>query len=335
MPADPSNPSVWPHRVAVLLACATFPLVWVGGLVTTYRAGMAVPDWPSTYGYNLFLYPWQTWLLGPWDLFIEHGHRLLGAVAGLLAIALVATTLAADSRRWLRWLVVAALVLVIVQGLLGGGRVLLDHRMLALVHGCVGPAFFALTAALCVLTSSWWRSAPRHASQHARGWQTYATLVALLAYVQLGLGAVVRHAPEMQAAAAFRSAVPLHVGSGLLLAVLILGLAATAWRRFAELPALTRPSSLLALLVLAQVALGGATWIVNYGWPGWFAQYGWAQGYVIQRESFVQAHITTAHVATGSLIVATSVVTALRSWRVLRFPGWQGQGRLLSAGVLA
>ena len=79
-----SRRSPWPHRWAVVLACATFPLVWVGGLVTTTDAGMAVPDWPNTYGYNLFLYPWQTWLAGPWDLFVEHGHRLLGAAVGLL-----------------------------------------------------------------------------------------------------------------------------------------------------------------------------------------------------------------------------------------------------------
>ncbi len=66
----------------MLLVCATFPLIWIGGLVTTYDAGMAVPDWPNTYGYNLFLYPWQTWVSGPWNLFIEHGHRLFGAVVG-------------------------------------------------------------------------------------------------------------------------------------------------------------------------------------------------------------------------------------------------------------
>src|SRR4029077_11054524 len=80
--------SPWPHRLALLLASATFPLLWVGGLVTSYDAGMAVPDWPTTYGYNLFLYPWQSWVLGPWDLFIEHGHRLFGAAVGLLSIAL-------------------------------------------------------------------------------------------------------------------------------------------------------------------------------------------------------------------------------------------------------
>ncbi len=78
------NDAYPPHRWAVALACATFPLIWAGGLVTTYDAGMAVPDWPSTFGYNLFLYPWTTWFFGPWDLFIEHGHRLLGALVGLL-----------------------------------------------------------------------------------------------------------------------------------------------------------------------------------------------------------------------------------------------------------
>src|SRR5437588_9980427 len=75
--------SPWPHRLAIALALVTFPLIWVGGLVTTYDAGMAVPDWPGTYGYNLLRYPWQTWLAGPWDLFIEHGHRLLGATGAV------------------------------------------------------------------------------------------------------------------------------------------------------------------------------------------------------------------------------------------------------------
>ena len=77
MPTDPKrSDSPWPHRFAVLLAWAVFPLLCVGGLVTTYGAGMSVPDWPNTYGHNLLLYPWTTWITDPWDLFIEHGHRL-------------------------------------------------------------------------------------------------------------------------------------------------------------------------------------------------------------------------------------------------------------------
>src|SRR6266567_2784898 len=120
--------SAWPHRLAVALALVTFPVIWVGGLVTTYDAGMAVPDWPGTYGYNLFRYPWQTWLAGPWDLFIEHGHRLLGATAGLLSIALVAVVLLTDRRPWLIASSLGALGLVIAQGVLGGARVLFDER---------------------------------------------------------------------------------------------------------------------------------------------------------------------------------------------------------------
>src|SRR5688572_15962597 len=91
----------WPHRLALLSAVVIFPLIWVGGLVTSYDAGMAVPDWPGTYGYNLFLYPWTTWFFGPFDLFIEHGHRLLGALAGMLMIALVAATALSKCPRWL------------------------------------------------------------------------------------------------------------------------------------------------------------------------------------------------------------------------------------------
>src|SRR3954467_5857675 len=126
-----SRPPPWPHRLTVALALVTFPLIWVGGLVTTYDAGMAVPDWPGTYGYNLLRYPWQTWLAGPWDLFIEHGHRLLGASAGLVAIALFAVVLITDRRPWLVLAAGGALALVVVQGLLGGARVRLDHRLFA------------------------------------------------------------------------------------------------------------------------------------------------------------------------------------------------------------
>lgn len=148
--------SPWPHRWAVVLACATFPLVWVGGLVTTTDAGMAVPDWPNTYGYNLFLYPWTTWLSGPWDLFVEHGHRLLGATVGMLTIGLLVSLWMGEERRWVRNLGFAALALVIFQGVLGGMRVLLDERTLAMLHGCTGPLFFSLAVAMVVFTSKAW-----------------------------------------------------------------------------------------------------------------------------------------------------------------------------------
>ena len=154
--ARPQLESRWPRRWAVLLVCATFPLIWVGGLVTTYKAGMAVPDWPNTYGYNLFLYPWQTWLSGPFDLFVEHGHRLLAVLIGLVTIGLVISVCRSEKRDWLKILSAGALVAVVAQGVLGGARVRLDERTLALVHACTGPAFFALVVVVaCTLANSW------------------------------------------------------------------------------------------------------------------------------------------------------------------------------------
>ena len=175
--------SPWPHRLAVLLALTTFPLIWVGGLVTTYDAGMAVPDWPGTYGYNLFAYPWTTWLFGPWDLFIEHGHRLLGALVGMITLALATVSWLKDDRRWFKELTIGAVVLVILQGGLGGARVLWDERLVAMIHGVTGPAFFALAASLAVMTSRAWResaSASATASPGLdSGWMTSAGRMAM------------------------------------------------------------------------------------------------------------------------------------------------------------
>ena len=106
----------------MLLVCVTFPLLWIGGLVTTTGSGMAVPDWPTTYGYNPFLYPLTTWFWGPWDIFVEHGHRLLASLIGLVTIGLVVTTWYCERRRWVFWTTFAALLLVIFKAMLGGTR---------------------------------------------------------------------------------------------------------------------------------------------------------------------------------------------------------------------
>ena len=119
---DPSSFSPWPHRLAVILACATLPLLFIGGLVTSLGVGLAVPDWPTTFGYNMFLYPWSKMIGG---IFYEHSHRLVASCVGLLTIALTLTLWLKEPRPWLRWLGVAALALVIVQGVLGGLRVVL------------------------------------------------------------------------------------------------------------------------------------------------------------------------------------------------------------------
>ena len=138
------------HVAAWILACTTFPLIWMGGLVTTYGAGMAVPDWPSTYGYNLFLYPLGSWL-EVWDVFLEHGHRLLGSLVGLVTIVLVLLLWRRDRRRALWWMAGVALVLVCLQGVLGGLRVVGSKVSEATILGVPAPAFLCGAAAALVL----------------------------------------------------------------------------------------------------------------------------------------------------------------------------------------
>src|SRR5579859_7642702 len=112
----------WLNRFSWLTAAGTFLLIGLGGLVTSHEAGMSVPDWPTTYGYNMFLFPFHLWTGG---IFYEHTHRLLASLVGFLTIVLTAWLWVREPRRWLRWLGVSALLAVITQGVLGGLRVTL------------------------------------------------------------------------------------------------------------------------------------------------------------------------------------------------------------------
>jgi len=310
----------WPHRLAVALALVTFPLIWVGGLVTTYDAGMAVPDWPGTYGYNLLLYPWQTWIGSPWDLFIEHGHRLLGMTAGLLSIVLLVTVLLTDRRRWLVMAAAGALALVVLQGMLGGARVLFDERLVAMLHGCVGPLFFAYLAALVVATSHWWNTVPRIESAVGQRFVRAAWISASLACLQLVLGAIVRHVPLAASPQVFRAALVLHLVVALILVVQI---GWTCWQVWTArgVSGLSWIGTALSLLVATQLALGLATYVAKYSWPAWLGEYQFAAAYVVQEKSLVQSLITTAHVANGSLILFVSTLLAMRVTRVTRGAG--------------
>ena len=156
----------WVHRVALLTACATFPLIFMGGLVTSHQAGMSVPDWPNSYGYNMFLFPPRLWIGG---ILYEHTHRLMGTVVGMLSIVLTIVAWKTEPRRWVRWLATGVLAAVILQGVLGGLRVVLVKLDLAIVHACFAQAFFCLTALVCVVTSKWWQSARGTGFQPVRG----------------------------------------------------------------------------------------------------------------------------------------------------------------------
>lgn len=313
----PELPSRWPHRIGVLLTLIVFPLIWLGGLVTTYDAGMSVPDWPGTYGYNMFLYPIETWLFGPFDLLVEHGHRLLASLAGLVAIGLVIATFRSEPRRSVRWLSVGLLGLVIFQGVLGGVRVLLDARVIAKIHGCVGPAFFASVVCFCVITSKWWwRTAHKKSVWQSRLIGSYAyrwaMLMLVLSFSQLVVGAFLRHVSETSPPAVYRTLVFLHIGTAIALMVGTLIQWGLTRRKAIRGTGIRASANVLVLLVLTQIMLGLGTWVVKFGWPIWFADMGFAAGFVVGEKTFFQMNLITAHVAVGSLILGFWSVQWLR-----------------------
>ena len=306
------------HLWAWLLACATFVLIVVGGVVTTTDSGMAFRDWMTSDGTFFLIYDWFG---AEGDKFIEHGHRLLGALAGFIAIGLVAVSFRCEKRSWVKKLSLLILAGIILQGLLGGARVVFDQRTLALIHGCTGPLFFALVAAMVVVTSNWWKRVEpiRSANNDDTARKTFrlAVVCACLTYAQLVVGAVVRHTPSLMShlsATIFQVAVYFH----LLLAALILAhVSLLAWRCVRNRLQRVGGACLLTLVGL-QVLLGMSTWLVKYGMPLWATQLLGEPTFVNRKADFASSAIITSHMAIGSLILAVSVVVALRLGRQLR-----------------
>jgi len=200
MATRPHNP--WLHRFAILTAAATLLLLGIGGLVTSKGAGLAVPDWPTSYGYNLFALPFKFWQGGA---LYEHSHRLVASGVGVLTMILAMWLWFTESRRWVRWLGVTAFATVVVQGILGGLRVVWLEDEIGIFHATVAQLFFALTCAIALFTSKWWKNLPSSLSplpsgaracqgaltlRKLRGW-ALATTVLILG--QLALGAMMRH----------------------------------------------------------------------------------------------------------------------------------------------
>jgi cytochrome c oxidase assembly protein subunit 15 len=330
-PAITEHYSPWPHRWAWVLCCATYPLLWLGGLITTTDAGMAVPDWPGTFGYNLWLYPWSTWFFGPWDLFVEHGHRLFASGVGLLTIVLVVVVFRCDQRRWLRGLALLALGLVIWQGVLGGMRVVLNERFLAFAHGATGPAFFALTAALVALTSRPPQPRPEaqprpegsgesntNDAKPSHGWRWM--WLPLLIYIQVIAGAAVRHVPEGSSFTTFAMHVQMHLWLALVVSIAVLTNVIYAWRKPVGVARRMLSTQMLVILIV-QVVMGCATWVAKYRLPDW-AQNGVAAdawetvagpGTMSPSTSggWTETYVVTGHSATGSLLLALATAQAV------------------------
>ncbi|PQO34502.1 cytochrome oxidase assembly protein [Bremerella cremea] len=306
--------SRWPHRLALLLVLTTYPLIWIGGLVTTTKSGMAVPDWPSTYGYNMFLYPWQTWVFGPYDLFLEHGHRLLASTVGFLCILFLGLAIWRKDRTQI-WLASAALVLVLAQGILGGLRVVLDATTIARVHGCVGPLFFGYLVYLECRTSRRWQLMSPIESEFGRTYVLRSVSFVVLAFLQIALGSLIRHVPATMPHQSFRVAVLFHVITAFLVAANAMILLWLAVRDRQSNRHIVVVAVIAVLLVVGQIGLGIAAYTVKYNWPTFLPRSSYFAGFVIEWESNLQAMIVTGHVAVGSAILAVAVMLATYSSR--------------------
>ena len=279
----------WPHRLACVTAGATVGLIVAGGLVTNTGAALAVPDWPTTFGHNPFLFPWSGMVGG---VLIEHGHRLLGSVIGLLTVSLAVALGFGDPRRWVRGLGLVAVVLVSVQGLIGGLRVVLLQDVLGLVHGCLAQLFFALLVGIAVVTGRAWRT-PAVVPAGAERLAAPGRWAAVVVYGQIVLGALTTHGP----------AVWWHVAGAGITTVVLVGVALVVLRGAPEDPVLVWWARAVKMLLLVQLLLGVGAFTVRFtsvGVPG-------GQLAVIA--------LPVLHRAVGALLFGSAVALALQLGR--------------------
>lgn len=185
-------PETWLAPLAGVTTLSLAPLIVVGGMVTSFRAGLSVPDWPKTYGELMVFYPLSK-MVSDNRIFLEHSHRLLGSLAGLCSLALLIYTLRVERRGWVKLWATGQFALVCVQGVLGGVRVTEKSQLLAAVHGYTAQVVLALTAALWVYTSRWYeRALPALDAGDSRRKKLAAAALHTLG-LQLLLGALYRH----------------------------------------------------------------------------------------------------------------------------------------------
>ena len=317
----------WLNRFAWLTCVATLLLICSGGMVTSKNVGLAVPDWPTTFGYNMFLFPVSKWVGG---ILFEHTHRLMGSLVGFLTIILAVWLWVREDRRWVRNLGAIAVFGVILQGVLGGLRVTTMKDQIGIFHACVAQAFLGLLVLIALVTTQFWRSLANQAidSQRFLPIKTFAVAITIAIYVQLALGATMRHQhrdlsildfptangawiPDTSAAAlakinAWRDARAfsqvtafqiwlqmVHRFLASIIAVAIITFSARVWSVAEVSAALKRLSVLWVILVISQIALGG--WVI------------WSNK---------AADVATAHVALGAVMLSFGVSISAICWRV-------------------
>ncbi|MES2788423.1 MAG: hypothetical protein V4719_02295 [Planctomycetota bacterium] len=305
----------WLHRFAVFTAAVALLLpITVGALVTTHDAGMAFRDWPSSDGHNMILYPW---LQSVGDKFLEHGHRLAGMLVGVISIGLAAALWFGESRRWVRYLGVAVLLCVIGQGLLGGRRVVVDARGLAMIHGLFASWVFALMSCVAVVTSkSWFESETYKIDEWNLGTGISAVTAVVAVQLQFILGGLLRH---------LGLAVYEHIGFAFLVLLAVMWLWVGSYTSGVKW--LRRNAGALMACVLLQIGLGLMTFVAKYGFGD----------YVAQQGSPLQIWSRTGHTVLGMMVWMLSVVYLVRVIRImwLRQQPHDSMRSAMNSGALA
>ena len=322
------NYNKWLNRFAWLTCFATVLLICSGGMVTSKNVGLAVPDWPTTFGYNMFLFPVSKWVGG---ILFEHTHRLMGSVVGFLTIIFAVWLWLREHRPWVRSLGVIALGGVILQGILGGLRVTMMKDEIGIFHACIAQAFLGLLVFIALVTTKFWpalAAQPLNLRKFAPV-KILAVAITIAIYAQLGLGATMRHQhrdlsildfptangawiPDTSATAlakinAWRDARGLsdvtafqiwlqmaHRFLALIIAIGVIAFCLRVWRDAPRCVALKRLSIWWVTLVTCQIALGA--------WTIW---------------SNKAADIATAHVAVGAIMLSFGVSISAICWRIL------------------
>lgn len=308
-------PNLWLHRYAVLTAVIALLPIGMGALVTTLGAGMAFLDWPTSDGQNLFLYPWLNDFKTQPDKFVEHGHRLAGTLIGLFSIGLAVFAVKSEQRRWVKRFAIGVLLAVIVQGLLGGFRVIADDRVAALVHGACASLIFSAISLFSLVTSRGWLTASSQHEENRAPQNGLTLLVAVTPLAILGqsvVGGFVRH---------MGFALHEHLAGAVVVTFLTLGAIVGSWRtghRWLNATAIG-----LAITLVVQLVLGAGAWVTRFGFP--------PTGYVAIQNSSEQIVIRSLHTVAAMFVLMMSVQLAARVLR-LRWLGRETLG--VTPGVL-
>lgn len=296
----------WTAGLAGVAVVATMLQVLVGGVVTGNGAGLAVVDWPNSFGYNMFLYPLSRMTGG---IYFEHAHRLFGTLVGLTTVVLAAHLVRVERRAWVKRLALLAVGVVIVQGILGGLRVtgtftlstspgaMAPSITLAIVHGVLGPAFLALMVAIAVFVSTAWTgSLPATATRHATTERTLSALLVCVVLVQLVLGAIQRHLAK---------GLLVHIAFAIVVLAMAVLVGSRLWGLYEEERLLRRIGKALMIVAVAQVMLGFTAFIAVQALALNAPRAAW------------EVLLTTAHQGGGSVLLGCAVVTALWCRRLL------------------